>query len=296
MSSPIPKPRWAPRMPLPRRRPTPYPTIFRPDPVSSEIVTDNSSLRPVDHADNTAEFSKAVHENAIITEAVVDEPTSYFVEPIAEGIKDFEPVDHVDNTAEFSEAVHGSAIITEAVVDEPTSYFVEPIAEGIKDFEPVDHVDNTAEFSKAVHGNANDISPEPHHEQNGEAAEYYHGDIIPTTGEVVPENANIVLPEPNSGQREELDAHDDAVPVVTEPEIQEEPQQKTEPIPISVLIPIPNYSMKVPVGSKREVWDGERDHGAYPSSIPVVNPSSEGGKRVERSPAPNIGFVDSILF
>ena len=232
----------------------------------------------------------------IATEALVDESTSYLDEPIAESIKDFEPVDHADNTPEFSEAVHGNDLITEALVDEPTSYFDEPIAESIKDFEPVDHVDNTSKFGEAVHGNANDISPEPRHEQNGEAAEYYRGDIIPTTDEVLPENINVVLPEPNSGQREGLDAHphDDAVPIVTDPERQEEPQQITEPISIPVLIPVPNHPMTF--GSKREVWSGEHDHGAYPSSVPVVNSSSEDVERAERSPAPNIGFVDCILF
>ena len=247
------------------------PTYF--DEPIAEIIKGFEPVKPVDHVDNTAEFSEAVHGNDIITEALVDEP-----------------VDHVDNTAEFREAVHENDIITEALVDEPTSYFDEPMAKSVRDFEPVDHADDMAEFS----GNANDISPEPRHEQNGEAAEYYCGDNIPTTGEVVPENANVVLPEPNSGQREELDAHDDAVPVVTEPETQEEPQQKTEPISIPVLIPVPNHSMTF--GSKREIWSGEHDHGAYPSSVPGVNPSSEDVERAERSPAPNIGFVDCILF
>jgi predicted component of type VI protein secretion system len=34
---------------------------------------------------------------AIITETLVDEPSSYFVELMAESIKDFEPVEHVPN-------------------------------------------------------------------------------------------------------------------------------------------------------------------------------------------------------
>jgi hypothetical protein len=37
----------------------------------------------------------------MITEALVDEPTADFVEPMAESIKDFEPVDHVSTTGEF---------------------------------------------------------------------------------------------------------------------------------------------------------------------------------------------------
>jgi hypothetical protein len=34
-----------------------------------------------------------------ITEALVDEPTSFFAKPMAESIKDFEPVDHPDDTS-----------------------------------------------------------------------------------------------------------------------------------------------------------------------------------------------------
>ena len=222
------------------------------------------------------------------------------------------------------EPAEPEAMITEALVDEPSSYFVEPMAESIKDFEPVDHADNTAEVSEAVHGNTNNaISPEPHHEQNGEAAQYYRGEVIPTTDEVVPENVNIVLPEPDLGHREDSE-HDVPVPVATEREIQEEPQQKSEPIampvpvpiatereiqeepqqksepiaipvPVPVPIPAPHYDMPsypMNLGSEREVWGGEHDHGAYPSSVPVVNPSSEDVERVEESPAPSIRFVD----
>ena len=175
-------------------------------------------------------------------------------------------------TFNVPEPAEPEALITE-LLDEHT-YFVGPMAESIKDFQPVDHADNKAEFSEAVHGNVDNISPEPLYEQNGEAA---------------------FLPEPKLGQREEPEAypHADAVPV-TERERQEEPQQKTEPIPISVLVPVPNYSMSL--GSKRDVWGSEHDHGAYPSSAPVINTSPKDVKRVERSPAPSIGFVDSVLF
>ena len=192
------------------------------------------------------------------------------------------------------------AIITEELVDEPNSYFGGPIAESIKDFEPVDDVDKTAKLGEAVHGNVDPIPPEPRHEQSGEAAEYYRGDVIPTTEEVAPENANnVVLPEPDVGHHEEPEVlhHDDAVPVVTERERQEEPQQTSDPILIPVPVPIPNYdlpSYPMNLGSEREVWGGEHDdHGAYPSSsVPVVNPSSEDVERVERgSPAPSIRFV-----
>ena len=58
-----------------------------------------------------------------------------------------------------------------------------------------EHVDH-AELSEAVHENANVIS-EPQDEQDGEAAEYYRGDVIPTTS-----NVDVVL-KPNLGRREE---------------------------------------------------------------------------------------------
>ena len=203
------------------------------------------------------------------------------------------------------EPAEPEAIITEALVDEPTSYFVGPMAESIKDFEPVDDADKEVEISEIVHGNANDISPEPHHEQNGEAAEYHRDDIVPTTSEIVPasENANVVLPEPTLEQREEPEVlHlDDAVPVATEHERQEEPQQTTErtPTPVPVSVPVPNYDMPsypLNLGSEQEIWGGEHDHGAYPSSVPIVDTSSEDVKLVERSPAPSIRFVNFISF
>ena len=197
-------------------------------------------------------------------------------------------------------AAEPEAVLTEALVDEPTSYFNEPMTESVKDFEPVDHTDNTPEPSEAVPANTNVISPEPHHE----AAEYYRGDVIPTTVEVVPEpeNTNVVFPEPDLGQREEPESHvyDDG-PVVTEVERQEEPQvqQKSEPVLIPVPVPVPNYDMPsypMNLGSEREVWGGEQDHDGYPSSVPVVNPSSEDVEKVEGSPAPSIRFVDFISF
>ena len=58
----------------------------------------------------------------IITEALVDEPTPYSVEPVEETIKDFKPVDHADNTTEFSEAVDGNA---NTISHDP---FADPIA------------------------------------------------------------------------------------------------------------------------------------------------------------------------
>ena len=197
------------------------------------------------------------------------------------------------------------AMVAEALVDEPISYFAEPMAESIKDFEPVDHIDNTPKLSEVVlTENTNVVFPEAHHEQKGEAIEYYRGDVIPTTEEVVvPENANVVLPEPDLGHPKEPEAHhdDDAVPVATEREIQEEePQQKSKPILMPVPVPVPNYDMpsySMNLGSEREVWGGEHDHhDAYPSSsVPIVNPSSEDVKQDETSPAPSIRFVDPFL-
>ena len=186
--------------------------------------------------------------------------------------------------------------ITEELVDEPTSYFGGPMAESIKDFELVDHADSTAELSEGVHGNIDDISTKSHHKQNGETAQYYRCDVIPTTEEVVPDNANnVVLPEQDLGHREETPVealHDDAV--LVERERQEEPQQKLDPILIPD--PAPNYdvpSYRMNLGSEREVWAGEQDHSTYPSSsVPVVNSSSEDVKWHERSPAPSIRFVD----
>jgi hypothetical protein len=153
------------------------------------------------------------------------------------------------------------SLITEAMVDEPTSYFVEPMAESIKDFEPVEHV--------------------------------------PTTGEVVPENATVVFPEPNLGQRMEPEAHhdndDDSVPVAS---TERETQQITEPVipmPIPSSVPVPNYDMpsySMNMGS--EVWGGDPSS----SSVPIVFPSTEEDdvKHVESSPEPSIRFVDLFFF
>jgi hypothetical protein len=122
------------------------------------------------------------------------------------------------------ELAGSEAIITEALVDEPTSSFVEPMAESIKDFEPVEH---------------------------------WH---VPTTGEVVHENANnVVFPEPNAWRLTERDTGT---------------QQITEPMmlmPIPVPVPVPNYdilSYSMNMGS--DVWGGDPS-----SSSPIVIPSSE---------------------
>ena len=161
------------------------------------------------------------------------------------------------------------ATLTGALVEEPASYFHEPIAENIKDSGSADH-------------------------GQGEAAEYYLHDIVPTTSEALHESANIVLPVP------EAHHHDDFVPVATESETQEA-QEATQPIAIPVPIPLPNYELSsypMNLGSGEEVWGGEGGYGRealphpYPSSVPIIIPNSEDLKRVERSPAPSIRFVD----
>ena len=179
------------------------------------------------------------------------------------------------------------ATVTEALVEEPTSYFDGPMSESIKDFVLDDHADNTTAVSKAVHENAKALSPE---------SVDAHGEVILATGEVVRESANIVLPEAAEAH------HDDhVIPLTTETERQEETQQKTEPIAIPVVssYDLPSYPMNL--GSGQEVWGGEHDYGreglhrpyegAYSSSSPIIIPSSENLKRVERNQALN-RFVD----
>jgi hypothetical protein len=265
---------------------------------SSEVVTP-SLPPPVEEAQSPTEYiPPPVIDSTVGNPGAFTDVTDDLPQPdIAQDPQSVAPVEpHVEPaTLNPPEPEKPEAMITEELVEEPTSYFAEPMAESIKDFDPAD---NTPEFSETVM-NDNVISPEPQNEQNGEASEYYHGDDIPATGEVVPENVDVVFPEPNLGSREEPEAHhdDDAVPVVTQREIQEEPPKKSDPILIPVPVPVPNYDMPsfpMNLGSEREVWGGEHDHGAYPSSVPVVDPTSEDVKRVERSPAPSIRFVDFL--
>ena len=192
---------------------------------------------------------------------------------IAQAVAPVEPP-HVEPVPlSAPEPAEPEAITTEAQVDEPISYFGGPIAESIKDFEPVDEVDNAAaEFSEAVHDENAAPEPQHHEQQNGEAAaaESYRGEVVPTTGEVVPENADVVLPEPNLGQGEEhRDDDDDVVPVAAEPERQEEP----EPVPVPVPVQDDKPSHPVNVSSEREVSGGEHDDGAPESVVPVIDPS-----------------------
>ena len=89
-----------------------------------DIAQDPHAFGPVEpHVEpailNSPEPAKP---ETIITEALMDEPTPYSVEPMEESVKDFEPVDHADNTAEFSEAVDRNANV---ISHDP---FADPIA------------------------------------------------------------------------------------------------------------------------------------------------------------------------
>jgi hypothetical protein len=137
-------------------------------------------------------------------------------------------------TLNAPEPAEPEAIITEALVDEPPSYFVESMAESIKDFEPVGHV--------------------------------------PTTDEVVPENAT-----PNLGHRMEPEAHDDddAVPVAT---IERDTQQITEPM-IPMPIQLRQAFLLHEHGS--EVWGGDPSSSVM-SSFQVLKKMSSRLKGVRR--------------
>ena len=89
-----------------------------------DIAQDPCALGPVEPHVELATLNppEPAEPETIITEALVDEPIPYSVEPMEESIKDFESVDQVDNTAEFSEAVNGNANV---ISHEP---FADPIA------------------------------------------------------------------------------------------------------------------------------------------------------------------------
>lgn len=306
----LPQPDVAPDHVTPPAEETQNPTGYIPPPVIDSTAGNPGAFTDV--TDELPEPDVAQDPRTVAPVDEVEKPTGYIPPPvidstagnfgsftdmvnvpppvIAQDPHAVAPVEpHVEQPAE------PEPLIAEALVEEPASYFDGPMTESVIDFEPTDHADDKR---GAVDENANTISTEPYH---GEAAEYYH-DVIPTT-QVVHENVNVVFPEPDLGQREEPEAHyhDDFVPVTTEREIQEETQQKTEPI--IVPVPVPNYDMPsypMNLGSGQEVWGGEHDYGpeglsrSY-ASVPIV-PSSENLKQVERSPAPSIRFVDLLLF
>ena len=185
------------------------------------------------------------------------------------------------------------ALIVEAMVEEPASYLDEPVAE-VKDLQAADHVDDTIAFG-GVHETIS--LPEPDFGK-GEAAEYYRGDVIPTTSEAVHQNANVALPEPEAGTHH----HDGVIPVTTER--QEGSQQKSQPIVIPTPVPLPNYELSsypMNFSSGEEVWGEEHGYGreglhhSYPSSVPVIIPNPEDLKQVENGPAPNMRFVDILV-
>ncbi|KAF8804295.1 hypothetical protein BYT27DRAFT_6700590 [Phlegmacium glaucopus] len=245
---------------------------------------------------------------ATLPPPVVEDPTGYIPPPILDstvgnpGAFTDEPdelpqPDIVqDPLAVASVEPEPEAVIVEALVEEPSSY----LDESLPEIKPADHVDNTIASNEAVHENT--LSSEPDHGQ-GEAAEYYRGDVILTSSEAVHENANIVLPEPEVEMRH----HEDVIPVpTTEPERQEETQQQQNPIAIPIPVPLPNYELSsypMNMSSGQEVWGDENDgygregpHHSYPSSVPIIIPNSEDLKRVDRSAAPSIRMPEADPF
>ena len=219
-----------------------------------------------------------------------------YVEPAT--VDALEPVSVVQESTHQ----HKQATLTETLVEERTSHFDELIAESIKDFESTDHIDNdnSTALSEAVHDNGDSVSSEPDY-GHGEVAEYYRDDAIPTASKVVHGNVNAALSELDFGKLEaEADNHNQVFGVTTECERQE----TTEPI--SMPVPVPHYevsSYPMNLGSGQELWGGsEHNYGgeglhypfenAYPSSVPAIIRSSEDLKRVERSPASSVRFVD----
>ena len=308
----------------------PLPPVVTPSPIAESPLREAAA--EAQESVGPSPLSQPITSSEVVTPPPVEEaqsPTGYIPPPVIDSTvgnpgaftditdnlpqpdiaQDPQAVAPIVEPATLEPAEPEDSTITEALVDEPTSYFDGPIAESIKDFDPVDHADKAPELSEAVHENTNVISPEPpQNEQEGEAVEYYRGDVIPPTSEVVPENVDVVL-DPSLGRREEPEAHreelevhreeleahrdEDAVPVAAAEQEEPPTQQTSEPILIPVPMPVPNYDMpsySMNLGSDQEVWGGEHDHGVFP--VPVVNPSSEDVERVERSPAPSIKFVD----
>lgn len=278
---------------------------------TTEYLKNSPTPSPVEETQNSAEhivplaLESSVGNPAALTNPQPDiahqDPhvAAAAVEPYVEPatVDALEPVSVVQESTHQ----HKQATLTETLVEERTSHFDELIAESIKDFESTDHIDNDSStaLSEAVHDNADSVSSEPDY-GHGEVAEYYHDDGIPTASKVVHENVNAALSELDFGKLEvEADNHNQAVAVTTECERQE----TTEPI--SMPVPVPNYevsSYPINLGSGQELWGGEDNYGgeglhfpfenAYPSSVPAIIPSSEDLKRVERSPAPSVRFVD----
>ena len=248
------------------------------------------ALQPVPVQPETAEDLHVVAAAAVETHVpvIVDAPEPVTVVP--------------DSTLQYEP--EPGAMFTE----EPTSYFDEPLVESIKDFEPSDHVNNVTVFTEAVYKDINASLPEPDY-GNGEAAEYYRGQVVvvSTTSRAVHENVNTVLPGPDFAkvEAEAVDNHSHVIAVTTTTERKSQQEEATESI--SMPIPVPTYevsSYPMNLGSGQEVWGGEHNYerqgilnpyeNAYPSSVvPVIIPISEDLKPVERTPS--VRFVHFFL-
>lgn len=88
----------------------PHLTAYIPPPVIDSTV-DNPGVF-TDEVDKLSQPDSVKHPHTVephIESAIVEEPTSYFDEPFAESIKDFEPVDDINDTTAFTEAVDENA-------------------------------------------------------------------------------------------------------------------------------------------------------------------------------------------
>ena len=259
-------------------------TVHVPEPVAAvEPHVEPTTVAPVTVQREVIEDLHVVAAVETHVPALVDAPEPVTVVP--ESTRQYEPE---------SEGTH---------TEEHTVYFDKPFAESVEDFEPTDHIDHTTVLTKAVDKNVTAALPEPDY-GNGEAAEYYRGPVVPTsTSRAVDENVvKTVLPKPKV-EAEVVDhnnqKHVIAVTTTTE---RERRQEETTKSIISMPVPVPIYevpSYPMNLGSGQEVWGGdEHDYGrqimpnpyenanAYPSSVvPVIIPSSEDLKPVERTPS-----------
>ena len=111
--------------------------------------------------------TEPAESDPLITEALVDEPASYFDEPMTESIKDIEPARHIDNKTEFSEAVRENA---DAIFPESHQ-------------EAAEHLDVISTTVEAVHKDDTVFFAEPNLGQREEPEAIDHDDFIPVTTE-----------------------------------------------------------------------------------------------------------------
>ena len=262
MSSSTPKSKWLGRLPSLMRRTSEVFTIPRPASAASERDIDYSSLS------GSTRGREPSTPNSPLLPSVVTPPESHLHEVVPEIVQ--------VGPSPLAQPITSSGIVRPTfppLVEETQGQFISPV------------IDSTVANPGAFTGVIDDLQPVIIRDPQT-VASYF----------VEPSPVNVVYPEPDLGHREELEAldDDDAVAVATDRERQE-PLQKIDPIliPVPVPVPVPHYDMpSYPMNLGSEVWDGEHDYGTYyPSSVPVVNPSSEDVKSVERSPAPSIRFV-----